>query len=116
MLKNGRINIAGINSIALTKIDVLDNFKNIKICYQYKLGKKNINFMPNSNKTLNNIKPKYLTLEGWNANTTGVKNRSSLPLKARRFINVIEKLLNIPIVFLSNGPDRNDIINLKKGN
>ena len=108
------INIAGIDSIALTKIDVLDKFKKIKICYEYKIGKKIIKFMPNSNKMLNNIKPRYLILDGWRANTIGIKNKRMLPQKAQKFIKVIENILNIPINFLSNGPDRNDIINLKK--
>ena len=108
------INIAGIDSIALTKIDVLDKFKKIKICYEYKIGKKIIKFMPNSNKMLNNIKPRYLILDGWCANTIGIKNKKMLPQKAQKFIKVIENILNIPINFLSNGPDRNDIINLKK--
>ena len=108
------INIAGINSIALTKIDVLDKFKKIKICYEYRIGKKIIKFMPNSNKMLNNIKPRYLILDGWCANTIGIKNKKMLPQKAQKFIKVIENILNIPINFLSNGPDRNDIINLKK--
>ena len=110
------INIAGIDSLALTKIDVLDNFKEIKICHHYKLGKKIIKFMPNSSKILNKIKPKYLTLNGWCSNTTRIKNKKSLPKNAQNFINIIEKLLNIPIVFLSNGPDRNDIIKLKELN
>ncbi len=108
------INIAGINSIALTKIDVLDNFKEIKICYQYKLGKNKIYFMPNSNKTLKSIKPVYLTLKGWCSKTSGIKNKKFLPKNAKKFIKIIEKLLNVPIVFLSNGPDRSHIINLKK--
>ena len=72
--------------------------------------------MPSSNKILNNIKPIYLTLEGWYTKTSGIKKKKSLPQKAQQFIKVIEKLLNIPIVYLSNGPDRNDIINLKKLN
>ena len=110
------INIAGIDSLALTKIDVLDNFKEIKICHQYKLGKKIIKFMPNSNKILNKIKPKYLTLNGWCSKTTGIQNKKSLPKNAKNFINIIEKLLNIPIVFLSNGPDRSEIIKLKELN
>jgi len=110
------INIAGIDSIALTKIDVLDSFKEIKICYQYKLGKKKIYYMPNSNKILNSIKPVYLTLEGWYTNTSGIKNKKSLPQKAQKFIKIIEKLLNTPIVFLSNGPDRSHLIKLKKIN
>ena len=108
------IQIAGIDSIALTKIDVLDNFKKIKICYQYKNGKKKIHFMPSSNKILNNVKPVYLTVDGWCTNTTGIKNKKLLPQKAQRFIKIIEKLINTPIAFLSNGPDRNDIINLRK--
>ena len=108
------IDIAGIDSIALTKIDVLDNFKEIKICYQYKIGKKKIYFMPNSNKTLKSIKPVYLTLKGWCSNTSGIKNKKFLPKNAKKFIKIIEKLLNVPIVFLSNGPDRSHIINLKK--
>ena len=110
------INIAGIDSIALTKIDVLDSFKEIKICYQYKLGKKKIYYMPNSNKILNSIKPVYLTLEGWYTNTSGIKNKKSLPQKAQKFIKIIEKLLNTPIVFLSNWPDRSHLIKLKKIN
>ena len=72
--------------------------------------------MPSSNKILNNIKPVYLTLEGWYTNTSGIKKKKLLPQKAQQFIKVIEKLLNIPIVFLSNGPDRNNIISLKKLN
>jgi len=108
------INMAGIDSIALTKIDVLDKFKKIKICHQYILGKKKINFMPNSNISISKIKPVYLTLDGWCENTTGIKNKKFLPKKAQEFIKIIEKLISTPIVFLSNGPERNDLINLKK--
>tara|TARA_B100000686_G_scaffold68569_1_gene74276 strand:- start:1895 stop:3178 length:1284 start_codon:yes stop_codon:yes gene_type:complete len=108
------INIAGINSIALTKIDVLDEFKEIKICYKYKIGKKIVNFMPGSNKVLNNVKPVYLTLKGWNSCTSGIKKKELLPKEAKNFIKVIEDILNIPVVYLSNGPDRKDIIKLRK--
>ena len=107
------ISIAGIESIALTKIDVLDKFKKIKICYRYKIGKKKTHFMPSSNKILNSVKPEYLILDGWCSNTTGIKKRNLLPQRAQNFIKVIEKLINVPIIFLSNGPDRDDIINLK---
>ena len=108
------INIAGIDSLALTKIDVLDGFKKIKICHKYKLGKKTINHMPNSVKTLNRIKPDYLTLDGWCQNTSSIKNKNLLPKKTKQFIKTLEKLLNVPISIISNGPERNDIINLKK--
>ena len=108
------INISGINSLALTKIDVLDNLKKIKICHRYKLGNKIINQMPTSNNDLKKVKPQYLTLDGWDEDTSNIKNIKFLPLKAKKFINTIENLLKVPITFLSNGPDRSSIIKLKK--
>jgi len=108
------INIAGIDSLALTKIDVLDNFKNIKICYQYKLNNKIFNTMPNSFSMLNKIKPNYLTIKGWRCKTDGITNVKQLPKQAKKFIKIIEKLVGVPVVLISNGPDRKNIIRLKK--
>ena len=108
------INISGIDSLALTKIDVLDNLKKIKICNKYKLKNKILDQMPTSNNDLKRVKPQYLTLDGWNEDTSKIKKLKFLPLKARRFISTIEKLLGVPITFLSNGPDRSNIIKLKK--
>ena len=108
------INIAGIDSLALTKIDVLDNFKNIKICYQYKLNNKIFNTMPNSFSMLNKIKPNYLTIKGWRCKTDGITNVKQLPKQAKKFIKIIEKLVGVPIIMVSNGPDRKNIIKLKR--
>ena len=87
------INIAGIDSIALTKIDVLDNFKKIKICYQYKFGKKIIHPMPSSNKILNNIKPIYLTLEGWYTKTSGIKKKNHCLKKHSNLLKLLKNFL-----------------------
>ena len=104
------INIAGIDSFILTKIDVLDSFKKINICYQYKLGNKIFNSMPNSISLLNKIKPRYISMRGWECKTTGISNIKQLPNQAKKFINIVQKLVGIPIILISNGPDRKNII------
>ena len=107
------VNIAGIDSLALTKIDVLDNFKEINICYQYKLGNKTFDIMPNSFSMLNKVKPKYLSIKGWRCKTHGITNIKQLPNQAKKFIKIIEKLVGVPIILVSTGSDRKNIIKLK---
>ena len=107
------VNIAGIDSLVLTKIDVLDNFKEINICYQYKLGNKTFDIMPNSFSMLNKVKPKYLSIKGWRCKTHGITNIKQLPNQAKKFIKIIEKLVGVPIILVSTGPDRKNIIKLK---
>ena len=108
------VNIAGIESLVLTKIDVLDSFKKINICYQYKLKNKLFNSMPNSISILNKIKPQYLSIKGWQCKTSGITNIKKLPKQAKKFIKIIEKLVGVPIILVSNGPDRKNIIKLKR--
>ena len=104
------INIAGIDSLILTKIDVLDSFKKINICYQYKIGNKIFNSMPNSISLLNKIKPRYISIRGWECKTNGILNKKQLPNQAKKFISIVQKLVGIPIILISNGPDRKNII------
>ncbi len=108
------INIGNINYIALTKIDVLDDFKEINICYAYQIGKKILKTMPNSLSLLNKVKPKYLTIKGWQSNTQSIKKVNDLPKQAKKFIKTLERIIKVPITMLSTGPDRKDIIYLKK--
>ena len=70
--------------------------------------------MPNSLSLLNKVKPKYLNIKGWQSNTQGVKNVNDLPKQAKKFIKTLERMIKVPIKILSTGPDRNDIIYLKK--
>lgn len=108
------IQINSINSLCLTKLDVLDELKEIKICIAYQ--DINGDFLKNTPCTLEKwkeVKPIYELLPGWGKNTYGITEFKSLPKEAINYINKIENLLKIPINFISTGPNRNNII-LKK--
>ena len=77
------IKIAGINGIALTKLDVLDELDEIKICVQYELNGKKIDYFPSSSEDQFNVKPIYKTFPGWKSSTQGVRNMKDLPEKAK---------------------------------
>jgi adenylosuccinate synthase len=69
--------------------------------------------MPNSFSMLNKVKPKYLSIKGWRCKTHGITNIKHLPNQAKKFIKIIEKLVGVPIILVSTGPDRKNIIKLK---
>ena len=66
--------------------------------------------MPNSISLLNKIKPQYISIQGWECKTSGISNIKQLPDQAKKFINILQKLVGIPIILISNGPDRKNII------
>jgi len=104
------IMVNGISELAIMKLDVLDELKEIKICtaYEYK-GKKFTNF-PMDFEVLSNAKPVYETIDGWTATTRGVTDFKKLPLNARRYIQRLEKLLNVSIRYVSTGSKRSETI------
>ncbi|CAL4044065.1 adenylosuccinate synthase [Buchnera aphidicola] len=108
------IRINSLSSLALTKLDVLDRLKEIKICIAYKNLKNNSITVdtPFSIEGWNEIEPIYETLSGWNESTLGITSLSKLPLLARNYIKRIEEITKLPIDFISTGPDRKDIIKL----
>ena len=79
MLVKQTIKTSGINGIALTKLDVLDEFDEIKICIAYDLNGKKIDYLPASSEQQFKVKPIYKTFEGWKSSTCGIKNFSELP-------------------------------------
>ncbi|WP_343192582.1 adenylosuccinate synthase [Buchnera aphidicola (Taiwanaphis decaspermi)] len=105
------IQLNSISSICLTKIDVLDELKKIKICiyYKNKKTKKIFSHFPIL-QDWNVIEPIYKILPGWQKNTYGIKSMSKLPKKAIDYINIIQKLLKIPVDIISTGPDRSHTI------
>ena len=107
------IEISGTDGIALTKLDVLDNFKTIKICIAYKLFGKRIDYFPISEYEQENLKPIYETFEGWNESTKGAKNWSQLPALAIKYVRRIEELIGAQVVILSTSPEREDTILVK---
>ncbi|PPI87813.1 adenylosuccinate synthase [Candidatus Pantoea edessiphila] len=105
------IQINSISGLCLTKLDILDNLDEIKICVAYSMpdGSKLFN-TPLTIENWEKIKPIYETLPGWNQSTFGVKKLNKIPKFARNYINRIEELVSIPIDIISTGPDRLDTI------
>ena len=102
--------VAGIDGIALTKLDVLDSFKEIKICIGYKLNNKKIDYFPLSESDQRVIKPIYETHEGWLESTQGAKSWTELPALAIKYVRRIEELLQTQVSLLSTSPKREDTI------
>ena len=105
---------SGVTGIALTKIDVLDHFKEIKICVGYKLNGKEIDYFPSSDIDQNKIIPIYETFKGWQSNTTGIKELEKLPQGAQDYISLISKLTKTKIDLVSTSPKREDTILINK--
>ena len=104
------IKISGINGIALTKLDVLDELDEIKMCVQYDLNGNKIDYLPASVEDQLKIKPIYKTFPGWKISTNGIKNIDELPENARNYIYAIEDFVETKISSISTSPEREDTI------
>ncbi len=107
------VNLSSIKGIALTKLDVLDGFKEIKICTGYSLNGKIVNYLPSSEKQQKNLKPIYETLKGWKRNIAGTRSLKDLPKEVKFYIKRIEELIGCSIIIISTSPERGDTIYLK---
>ncbi len=107
------IKISGINGIALTKLDVLDELNEIKICVKYEINGKEVDYLPaNANDQLK-VKAIYKTFTGWKTSTKGIKNFKDLPDKAKEYIYAIEDFVGAKISSISTSPEREDTILLE---
>ena len=104
------IKISGIDGIALTKLDVLDELDEIKICVGYKLNKKKIDYLPAAVDDQLKVKPIYKTFKGWKSSTKGIKKFSDLPKNAKIYIKELERFIETKISSISTSPERNDTI------
>ena len=104
--------INGFTNIAITKLDVLDSFDQIKICIGYKLGNKIVRYFDGDANFLASVKPTYKTMEGWKTSTKGLTSYSSLPKRAKEYIKEIEKQTGVEAGYISTGEKRDDIIKL----
>ena len=100
----------GITGIALTKLDVMDGLKEIKICTGYKLDGEEIDYLPASQGMQARIEPIYETLEGWPGTTAGARTFDELPELAVKYVRRIEELIDAPVALLSTSPERDDTI------
>ena len=107
------IKISGINGIALTKLDVLDELDEIKMCTSYKLNGKKLDYLPAGAEDQFKIEPIYETFPGWKENTKGVRNIENLPDKAKKYIYALEDFIEAKISSISTSPEREDTILLE---
>ena len=105
---------SGVTGIALTKIDVLDSFDEIKICVGYKLGDQKLDYFPSSEDDQQNVEPIYESFEGWKSKTTGINSFENLPILAQNYINRIVELTGTKIDLISTSPKREDTILINK--
>lgn len=104
------VRTSGTNGLALTKIDVLDGFDEIKVCVGYRLDGRQLDYLPTTIDAQSRVEPIYESLEGWTRPTAGVRTWEELPGQAEQYVRFIEKMVGAPVTVLSTGPERNDTI------
>jgi len=101
---------SGVSGIALTKMDVLDELEELKICIGYELDGKKIDYLPIPSDQQARVKPVYEVLDGWMETTAGARSWNDLPAAAIKYVRRIEELIECPVAMLSTSPEREDTI------
>jgi adenylosuccinate synthase len=104
------VKTSGIDGIALTKLDILDGFSEIKVCVAYRLDGARIDRFPASQAAQSRVEPIYETIEGWDGATAGARSWAELPAQAIKYVRRIEELIEAPVTLLSTSPERADTI------
>jgi len=102
--------VSGITGVALTKLDVLDGFEEIRICTGYELDGKSYDYLPPHPQDQARVKPVYETIEGWSESTAGARSWAELPAQAIKYIRRVEELIQCPVALVSTSPEREDTI------
>ncbi len=98
--------INGLDSLVITKLDILDHFEKIKVCTGYEYRGEKIDFFPSDENAFSEIKPIYDEFEGWNESTYNVDSLEKINSNAKEFIKNLEKIIGIPVDIISTGPSR----------
>jgi adenylosuccinate synthase len=101
---------SGVSGIALTKLDVLDGFKTLKICTAYELDGVRLDYLPTAADQQARCTPIYEEMEGWTDSTAGARSWAELPGAAIKYVRRIEELIQCPVALLSTSPERDDTI------
>jgi adenylosuccinate synthase len=104
------ITIGGVDGIALTKLDVLDGFSEIKICTAYRRGQQIFDYLPAGTSAQAELEPVYETAEGWRESTRGARSWADLSATAIKYIRRLEELIGAPVALLSTSPERDDTV------
>jgi adenylosuccinate synthase len=104
------VRTSGINGLALTKLDILDGFSEIKVCIGYRLDGRAIDHLPAGEHAQARVEPVYETAAGWKERTAGARSWAELPAQAIKYVRRIEELIGCPVALLSTSPEREDTI------
>jgi adenylosuccinate synthase len=104
------LKISGVDGVALTKLDVLDGLKQIKVCVGYMLNGKRIDYLPAGEEAQAAVQPIYETMEGWSESTQGARTWGELPAQAIKYVRRLEELIERPVTLLSTSPQRDDTV------
>jgi adenylosuccinate synthase len=107
------IKTSGIDGIALTKLDILDGFEELKVCVGYRLDGNEIDHLPSAQGAQARVEPIYETFEGWSESTAGARTWNELPAQAVKYVRHVEELIEAPVAMLSTSPERDDTILMK---
>jgi adenylosuccinate synthase len=104
------VRTCGIDGLALTKLDILDGFDEIKVCTAYKLDGREIDYLPGGELAQARVEPVYETIDGWKEPTARARSWADLPAQAIKYVRRIEELVGCPVAMLSTSPEREDTI------
>ena len=102
--------INGVTGLCITKLDVLDGLRELKLCTGYTLDGRHIDLLPLGAEEVGRCNPVFEALPGWDASTVGAKNWGDLPQEARAYLHRIEEICEVPIDVISTGPERQETI------
>ena len=104
------VRLNSLTEIALTKLDILDTFENVRVCVGYELNGKELSGYPDDPQLLDQVKPKYVDLQGWNKSVSAVRSYADLPQQAKALIELVEKHVGVPVTMIGVGPERNECV------
>jgi adenylosuccinate synthase len=104
------VKTSGIDGLALTKLDILDGFKEIKVCTGYRLDGTVIDYLPAEQAAQARVEPIYQSIEGWDGRTNGARCWADLPAQTVKYVRRIEELIGAPVALLSTSPERDDTV------
>jgi adenylosuccinate synthase len=107
------VKTCGIDGLALTKLDILDGFDEIKVCVRYRLDGREIDYLPAGERAQAQVEPVYETIDGWKEPTARARSWAQLPAQAIKYVRRIEELVGCPVALLSTSPEREDTILMK---
>ena len=104
------VRLNSLTEIALTKLDILDTFENVRVCVGYELNGIELSGYPDDSQLLDQVKPKYVDLQGWNKSVSAVRSYADLPQQAKALIELVEKHVGVPVTMIGVGPERNECV------